>query len=135
MSGRSGRSLISLADGDLVVYEVPPELLAVKDAVQKLKDDIESKHKSQNYVGFFMAINLETAKADLIPIPTKENMEKILLHMNELPQNVQKVVGRSIPEDDLKAAELIWDVLEPKVATEEKGGPRRALRLIGPGTG
>ncbi|MGI0014927.1 MAG: hypothetical protein ACREBU_16020 [Nitrososphaera sp.] len=95
----------------------------VKSAVQKLKEDIMAKTNSEDYVTLTMHVNLDSAKADLIPVPTKDNLDRMKHQFLSLPKKVQEVIKNSIPPEDMQAVETVWDFLggtENKMPLEDK---------------
>ena len=81
---------------------------SVKAAFERLRDDIISLHEQPNYITLVMAVNTGTAKADLIPIPTKANMQKLMSNLDMLPEAVRDAIKKNIPAEDMKASEEIW---------------------------
>lgn len=96
------------------MVKVPQELISAKDAIRRLVVDIKALHDSDDHIGLYMAVNTQTGKADIIPIPTKENIEKLRSRLDTLPAKIQQAIRKNIPEEDWKATELIWAVLDGK---------------------
>lgn len=114
-------------DADLSVQpKLPKEMEAAKDAVQKLSNNMKSLDASPDRVTFLMGVNYRTGKADLIPLPTKSNMEKLQEHHKDLPENIRKVIDRNMSEEDKQAMEEIWKVLGEQKAIEDKEGENDA---------
>jgi hypothetical protein len=109
----------------LAISKNPDGIEQMTNAVQKLRNDIITRFEDPSCVTLMMHVNLNTAKADLIPFPNRANMEKLRGHFNELPKRVQNVITKSIPEEDMAAVHVIWDLLdsqlkEVKTVVEDK---------------
>lgn len=85
---------------------------AVKVAVEQLKDDLISLNDSKDHVAFLMAVNVNTAKAELVPIPTLANMVKLKEHLEQFPDGVKSALKKNISDEDMMAVESIWHFLE-----------------------
>lgn len=88
------------------------EMEPVKDAIKALTDGIVKRFNSPDYVTLAMHVNVNTAKADLIPIPHPNNIMKLQEHFPNLPKKVQDVIKKNTPEPESKALEEIYDHLE-----------------------
>jgi hypothetical protein len=103
-------------------YQLVPlaakELEPVRNAAEKLREGIVQRFASPDYVTLAMHINVQTAKADLIPIPYAENLKKLRDNFDKLPTKVQDVIKRNIPQEQMKAVEEIYDYLG-KVSPEK----------------
>ena len=95
------------------------ELEPVRKAVYKLQEGIAVRFDSPDYVTLAMHVNLNTAKADLIPVPSPENIRKLKENFSRLPTKVQDVVRKNIPEEQKKAFEEIYAYLEKQPTTKE----------------
>lgn len=85
---------------------------SIKPAVSRLTDDIMTLGESKEHVTFLMAVNINTAKADLVPIPTIENMARLKEHLERFPESVKAALKDNIPNEDMEAAESIWALLD-----------------------
>ncbi len=106
--------------GGLIRLKVPVGTPVATKAVERLVDDIVELHKNPDYVSFWMGVNLKTAKADLVPLVTPLNMEKLMKHYNELPENVRMAIEGSMPKERIEAMHTIWDVLGKQKSLEKK---------------
>lgn len=95
----------------LVKIEVPKVPDSVKHAFEQLRDDIITVNERPNYVTLLMAVNTKTARADLIPLPTLDNMTKLKNSLDQFPEAVQNAIKKNIPEADMKASQEIWEYL------------------------
>jgi gas vesicle protein len=85
--------------------------VAVRHAFEQLRDDIIRINEDPSYVTLLMAVNTRTAKAELIPIPTIDNMTRIKDNLDQFPEAVQNAIKKNIPEADMKASTEIWEYL------------------------
>ncbi len=104
-----------IRDG-LIRLKLPVGTVAASNAVKKLTDDIVDLHENPNYVSFWMGVNLKTAKADLVPIVTPANMEKLRKNYANLPENIRKVIEDSMPKERIEATRTIWEELNKQKA-------------------
>lgn len=105
------------ANPDHVVLLTPMTLQAkvpepVKVAVEQLKDDLISLSDSKEHVAFLMAVNVNTAQAELVPIPTLANMLKLKENLERFPDGVKAALKKNISDEDMKAVESIWHFLD-----------------------
>lgn len=109
----------STADTRPTDYLVAPaaanELEPVRNATEKLTEGIMQRFASPDYVTLAMHVNLQTAKADLIPIPHTGNLLKLKDNFDRLPTKVQDVLKKNIPQEQMKAVEEIYEYLETKL--------------------
>ena len=61
-------------------------------AAQKLRNEIIKIMDDPNKLSFWMGVDTRTGKADLVPIMTKENMEKLEENYDNLHANIQKIL-------------------------------------------
>lgn len=100
------------------ILPVSPDLPdSIKNAVEQLKEDIVSLNDSEDHLAFMMAVNVNTAKAELVPIPTLGNMTRLMAHLDQLPEGVQNALKKNISETDKQAMFSIWRFLEQREAT------------------
>ena len=95
----------------IVKAELPTMPEIIRQAFIQLRDDIFALDSKPNFVTLVMAINVDTAKADLIPIPTLDNMIKLQEHLEKFPEAVQTAIKKNIPEKDMQASKEIWNFL------------------------
>ncbi len=124
MSSNSGRATFlaennSEIRGGLIRLKLPVGTVAASNAVKTLTDDIIELHEDPNYVSFWMGVNLKTAKADLVPIVTPANMEKLRKGYANLPENIRKVIEDSMPKERIEATRTIWESLNKQKALED----------------
>ncbi|WP_337863405.1 hypothetical protein [Nitrososphaera sp.] len=112
-----------------LVPAAPKELEPVQRAADKLRVGIAERFNSPDYVTLAMHVNLNTAKADLIPVPHPENMRKMKYNFSRLPMKVQDVVRKNIPEEQMKAVEEIYEYLETKPVDAERIAVQEAKAL------
>src|SRR5262245_43376717 len=86
-----------IADGERIVRLLTPqELQLFSDSVDKLRTSIIEHVENPEFLTLTMHVNLSTARAELIPIPTEDNMVRFKNHFKELPNAVQEIVKKSI---------------------------------------
>jgi hypothetical protein len=105
--------------GGVIRLKLLTGTVAANTAVKMLRDDIIDLHENPNYLSFWMGVNLKTAEADLVPIVTPANMEKLSKNYDNLPENIRKVIENSMPKERIAAARTIWDALSKQKALEE----------------
>lgn len=59
-----------------------------------------------------MAVDVNTAKADLVPVSTLDNLIRLKEHMDRFPTGVKSTLEKNIPEADMSAVELVWAFLD-----------------------
>lgn len=89
---------------------------SVKAAVEQLKNDLMSLNDSKDHVAFLMAVNVNTAKAELVPLPTLANMVKLKEHLEQFPDGVKSALKKNTSDEDMKAVESIWHFLDKSKA-------------------
>lgn len=84
----------------------------VINAVMKLRDGIIERFNSPDYVTLMMHVNVNTAKAELIPFPDAANLRKLKANFENLPKQVQKVMSNNIPEAQGGAIKEIYSYMD-----------------------
>ncbi len=105
--------------GGLIRLRLPTGTVAATAAVKMLSGDVAKLHQDPDYVSFWMGVNVKTAKADLVPIVTPVNMEKLRKNYDNLPENIRKVIEDSMPKERIEASRTIWAWLDKQKALEE----------------
>ncbi len=131
MSSNSMR-VVSLAEdnseirGGLIRLKLSVGTVPANLALKKMVEDVAELHENPDYVSFWMGVNLKTAKADLVPIATPANMEKLRKYYANLPENIRKVIEASMPKERNDAMHTIWDELNKQKALEDANSDDKA---------
>lgn len=91
----------------LIIAPVPAELVSVNQEILHLAESMRKLHESQNHLSFWMAVDINTAKAQLVPVPTLSNIEKMKHNYESLPTNVKDTIRRNTSDNDYDSFEEI----------------------------
>jgi len=103
----------------LIQPKIPAELEAAKDALHKLQNDMMEIRDDPNKVSFLMGVDTKTGVGVMVPIPTKENMEKLKENFDKLPPNIQKTIENTMPKGSKEAMQDIWKALDEAKSIED----------------
>jgi hypothetical protein len=66
-----------------------------------------------------MAVDRDSARAELVPVATPANMEKLRAHHGQLPEKIRTSVDNSMNEGVRDARDTILDILERQKRLEK----------------
>jgi hypothetical protein len=102
---------------------------AARSAVEKIRKRAEELLDDPNKTSYLMAVDHDSAKAELVPVTTPANMEKLRAHHGQLPEKIRTNLENSMNEGVREARDTILDILERqkrlgKTKSEDGASPR-----------
>src|SRR6059036_2015194 len=103
---------------------------AVRYAAEQIRDDMEALHNDEKHIAFLMAVDCQSGKAKLLPIPTLENVTKLKEQVGKLPEGIQDAILNNIPKKASEAIDAIWAYLKDSEELPEKAEAPSCERAI-----
>lgn len=79
----------------------------VRGKIDSLISSIKFLHENPENMSFWMSVDVNTAKAALVPIPTYDNMLKLKKNYDSLPKRVKNTMKNNMSENDFQSFQTI----------------------------
>lgn len=91
-----------------------PAVEVAREEIGQLARSIKSLYESPSHVSFWMSVDVNTAKASLVPVPTYDNMAKMKDHYDSLPKRVRNTMKKNMSEQDFQSFQAIMEAFKDK---------------------
>ena len=117
----------------MVPADLPASQSAMSAEIRRLTDSIMALHESPGHIGFFTAVDKDTGKARLVPIPTAQNLVKLNEYYEELPKRVRNTIQKNMASEDYASFESIMRALNVPAPKALEGKSLKEEEEVGNG--